>query len=63
MVDALSGLGLRGGMKKTQTLENTKRLMAALGRMPPKPHEEMKLGKNKAKRGKSPKAKARIKRT
>jgi hypothetical protein len=40
-------------MTKSPKLEDTKRLMAALGRMPPKPHEEMKLGKPKAKRRKS----------
>jgi hypothetical protein len=28
--------------------------MAALGRMPPKPHEDMKLGKTKGKKAKSP---------
>jgi hypothetical protein len=39
---------------KTPDLEDTKRLMAALGRMPPKPHEEMKLGKRIAKKAKSP---------
>ena len=34
-------------MSKTQKaeLEETKRLMSALGRMKPKPHKEMKLGK------------------
>lgn len=37
-----------------KTFENTKRLMGALGRMPPKPHEEMKLGKNTGKKAKSP---------
>jgi hypothetical protein len=31
-------------------LNETKRLMAALGRMPPKPHEDMKLGKTTAKK-------------
>jgi hypothetical protein len=30
-------------------LEETKRLMGALVRRPPKPHEEMKIGKAKAK--------------
>lgn len=34
-------------------LDQTKRLMAALGRMPPKPHADMKL-KPKAKKAKSP---------
>jgi hypothetical protein len=43
-------------VQKTPTsLENAKRLMAALGSMPPKPHEEMKLGKSKRKPAKSPK--------
>lgn len=47
-------------MTKTPTnLENTKRLMAALGRMPPKPHDEMKLGKTTAKKAKSPRQKRR----
>ncbi len=36
-------------------IQATKRLMAALGRMPPKPHSEMKLGKSRRKAGKSPK--------
>jgi hypothetical protein len=39
---------------KPRVDDATKQLMAALVRMPPKPHEEMKLGKAKAKRGKSP---------
>jgi len=34
-------------------IEKTKRLMGALGRMPPKPHDEMKLGKVKVKKRKS----------
>jgi len=34
-------------------LTGTKKLMEALGRMPPKPHDEMKL-KNRAKKAKSP---------
>jgi hypothetical protein len=33
-----------------EKLDSTKKLMAALGRMPPKPHEEMKLGKTKPQR-------------
>ena len=33
--------------------------MAALGRMPPKPHEKMKLGKPKGKTAKSPRQKRR----
>jgi hypothetical protein len=35
--------------KSDDKLENTKHLMAALGRMPPKPHEDMKLGKHSPK--------------
>jgi hypothetical protein len=35
--------------KEPDRLEATKRLMGALGRMPPKPHEEMKIGKSKSK--------------
>jgi hypothetical protein len=34
-------------------LEKTKRLMGALVRQPPKPHEAMKIGKRKAKPSKS----------
>jgi hypothetical protein len=41
-------------------LANTKRLMGALLRMPPKPHEEMRLGKP---RHKTAPAKARVKKT
>jgi hypothetical protein len=37
--------------------EPTLRIMAVLGRMPPKPHSEMKLGKPRGEPGKSPKAK------
>jgi hypothetical protein len=44
-----------GAMTKApHDIEQTKRLMAALGRMPPKPHEEMKVGKLRAKKAKSP---------
>jgi hypothetical protein len=51
----LGGFGLRGGMSKGgPDLEQTKRLMAALGRMPPKQHKDMKLGKPKAKSKASP---------
>ena len=32
--------------KSSKDIEVTKKLMAALVRMPPKPHEEMKLGKD-----------------
>jgi hypothetical protein len=35
-------------------LAETKRLMGALVRQPPKPHDEMKLGKPKPKKNKSP---------
>lgn len=38
-------------------MEGTKRLMAALGRMPPKPHSDMKLSKAKGKSGETPKRK------
>jgi len=38
-------------------LDQTKRLMAALGRMPAKPHEEIKLGKTSAKKATSPERK------
>ncbi len=47
-------------MSKVVQLEETKRLMAALGRMPPKPHVEMKIGKPKAKSSKSPSDRKRI---
>jgi hypothetical protein len=33
--------------------DDVKRIMGALVRMPPKPHEEMKLGKPRGKNGKS----------
>jgi len=36
-------------MTKASPLEGTKQLMAALGRMPPKAHEDMKLGKRRKK--------------
>jgi hypothetical protein len=35
-------------------LKSTKAVMGALVRMPPKPHEDMKLGKPRAKSKKSP---------
>jgi len=46
--------------KNSNELEDTKRLMGALVRMKPKPHEEMKVGKKKktvpkAKKASSPK--------
>jgi hypothetical protein len=41
-VHLLIGLDMGGN-----PLDETKRFMGALGRMPPKPHKEMKLGKAK----------------
>jgi hypothetical protein len=41
-------------MTKLDDLKGTKNLMGALVRMKPKPHEEMKIGKAKAKKAKSP---------
>jgi hypothetical protein len=41
-------------MIKQDDLRQTKKLMGALLRMPPKPHSEMKLGKPTAKTVKSP---------
>jgi len=43
--------------KTTHDIEQAKRLMGALLRMPPKPHSEMKLGKTKTKKDKSLKEK------
>ena len=40
------------GDSDQKELEKTKRLMGALLRMPPKPHEEMKLGRRKRNLGK-----------
>jgi len=42
-------------MMTDKTLEKTKSLMGALVRMKPKPHEEMKVGKKKAKKPVKPK--------
>lgn len=42
---------------KSEEIEETKRLMGALVRMKPKPHEDMKLGKSKPKKTKSPRKK------
>jgi hypothetical protein len=44
------------GMAKSRgdSLEGTKSLMAALGRMPPRQHKDMKLGKRSAPKAKSP---------
>jgi hypothetical protein len=55
-VGGFLGIVLRGNMakKSSDDIDGTKRLMAALGRMPPKPHEEMKVGKPKSKPKKSP---------
>jgi hypothetical protein len=39
-------------MAKDDQLLETKRLMAALGRMPPKHHSEMKVGRSKPKTAK-----------
>jgi hypothetical protein len=41
-------------MAKDDVLAGTKNLMGALVRMQPKQHDEMKLGKSKAKKAKSP---------
>jgi hypothetical protein len=46
--------------KKPDLDESTLRIMGVLGRMPPKPHSEMKLGKPRGKPGKSP-AKRKVK--
>jgi len=46
-----------------KSLEATKRLMGALGRMPPKHHSEMKLGKPRAATDSSPLKKRRRPRT
>ena len=43
--------------KPPERLDETKRLMGALVRMKPRPHEEMKVGKDKAKRKKKAPAK------
>jgi hypothetical protein len=44
-------------MAKTRDeLQEAKRIMGELVRMPPKPHDEMKLGKPKGKPNKSPKS-------
>jgi hypothetical protein len=43
-------------MANASDLSDTKRLMGALVRMKPKPHEDMKLGKSKRKKKKSPRS-------
>jgi hypothetical protein len=40
--------------KSDQDLDEAKRIMGALVRMPPKPHDEMKIGKPKGKPAKRP---------
>jgi hypothetical protein len=45
--------------KKPDDVEETKRLMGALVRMKPKPHEEMKVGKKKQPSKKSSERKKR----
>ncbi len=42
------------GKLSDEALEDAKRIMGALVRQPPKPHDEMKLGKPRAKKGRSP---------
>ncbi|MFO1098112.1 MAG: hypothetical protein U1E81_07505 [Xanthobacteraceae bacterium] len=41
-------------VKRSENLEAEKRLMAALGRLPPKQQKDMKLGKHKIKSEASP---------
>jgi hypothetical protein len=41
-------------MTDSKALKKTKRLMGALGRLPPKQHKDMKLGKRSAHEVKSP---------
>lgn len=45
-------------MRSHEKMDETKRLMAALGRMPPKQHKDMKLGKASGKKNESPRRKA-----
>jgi hypothetical protein len=47
-------LSKKSGARRADDLHETRALMAALGRMPPKPHQEMKLGKATGKKAKSP---------
>jgi hypothetical protein len=44
----------RSPSDKDDGLDEARRIMGALVRMPPKPHEDMKLGKPKTKKAKSP---------
>jgi len=46
-------------MAKPNDLDETKRLMGALVRMKPKPHEEMKIGKKRTKKKRAAKKKRR----
>lgn len=48
-------------MAKEPELEATKKVMGALGRMPPKQHKDMKLGKATVKKKLSPKRDERAK--
>jgi len=45
--------------KKPDLDAQTLRIMARMVRMPPKPHDEMKLGKSKGKKKASPKRKTK----
>jgi len=45
-----------GSEPKDENLDQMKRIMGQLVRMPPKPHGQMKLGKPRGKKAKSPKA-------
>lgn len=42
---------------KKSDIEETKRIMGALVRMPPKPHEDMKVGKGTRPKARSPRKK------
>jgi hypothetical protein len=44
-------------MTADKELDETRRIMGALVRMPPKPHDEMKLGKPRGKKAKPAKRK------
>jgi hypothetical protein len=46
-------LSKKSGAWRADNLHETRALMAVLGRMPPKPHQEMKLGKGTGKKAKS----------
>jgi hypothetical protein len=51
------------GAKKLNVDDGTRQIMSALLRMPPKPHEDMKLGKVKGKPGKSPAKRKSVKKS